>query len=98
MAVGDNKDNDTKKNGWNEWAKYVLEAIKEIKANVKDINDVKINALYKKIDEVKDAVGLLTTGLETQKVRMSRMSAFWGVVGGAIPALVVLAIILVFKK
>ena len=56
-------------NGWNEWSKYVLASVDEIKTDVKK----------------------LVTDVATLKVK----SGVWGVVGGAIPVLILIGVYLI---
>ena len=88
-----NQSNEPEGNSWHEWARYVLENIKEIKLDLKETKGV----MYAKMDELKDDINSLVTSFESQKIRTNRLSAFYGIIGGAIPVIIVLVSWLILK-
>jgi rubrerythrin len=81
------------KNGWNEWAKYVLKTLEELKQQHVDSE--------KKIDDNKDeylkAVNKLYTSIKVLETRMTTRAAFSGALAAMIPVTTALVIWLITK-
>jgi nitrate/nitrite-specific signal transduction histidine kinase len=86
--------NDIPKNGWNEWAKYVLKTLEELKQQHVDSE--------KKIDDNKDdylkAVNRLYTSIKILESRMTTRAAFSGAFAAMIPVTIALVIWLITKS
>lgn len=88
-------------NGWGEWSKYVLEAIKELNEEQKDITH-KIEGNYKeiieKIESMKTAVVEQVNKLDKKYVQLSTevklKSGIWGALGSLIPIITTITVLL----
>jgi hypothetical protein len=67
-------------NGWREWSKYVLKELERLNSCIIDINE-----------KASISVGCITT-LKTEIAKLKVKSGIWGVIGGAIPVLILLII------
>jgi len=84
---------DLTKNGWNEWANFVLHALEELKKQHDDSD--------KKIEENKDkyveAIGKLYTAIKILETKMTIRAAFSGAVAAMVPVVVALVVWLISK-
>ena len=70
-------------NGWNEWSKFVLKELERLNEN------------YEKLDEKLTKLG---TKVITQEIKQKGITAFYGILGGAIPVLITIAMYFIFKE
>lgn len=59
---------------WGEWSKYVLEALKRLESDAKQMNE----RLVDKIDRVEDRI----TTLEKELIRITAQAKVWGTIIG----------------
>jgi hypothetical protein len=96
--------NDIPKNGWNEWAKYVLKTLEELKQQHVDSEnklDKNKEDSDKKIIDVKDKtveeIGKLVIAIKILETRMTTRAAFSGAFAAMVPVTIALVIWLVTK-
>ncbi len=86
--------NNLSKNGWNEWAKYVLKTLEDLK--------IQYIAFDKKADENKDKcledIAKLSTSIKILETRMTTRAATSGALAAMIPVTIALVIWLITKS
>lgn len=89
--------NQPEDNNWQEWSKHVLMELKRLNRTVQAVDekiDNKIDSLDSKINDIKDNV---ITPLKVELAMLKVKSGVWGLVGGAIPV-ILLVLVEILKK